>query len=323
MTTCTILILTYKGKHHLQFLLPTVQDAILQYRGSVSFKVLIVDNGCDEETREYCRVAFPLFQYEFSKENDFLFSLNDYIRDLRSEYVFLLNDDIRLDKEILNELMPVMLEADDSIFGISCKNLDWEGINTTSAVRVLNYSKGWVSNFYSDIQASTTKYTLYPAGGSALFRTRYFNELKGFDSLYRPAYYEDNDLGIRAWQNGWKVIYHPQAIVCHREGGSTKDHFRNKKLERTIYTNMILCMVKNTRRDGFLLWFFLLLPYRLGYNLIYNRNYFLAMLHAIRRLPMALKRRRNCTIKVMDAVWAPLLDQAYIGPADKEKSHTI
>jgi GT2 family glycosyltransferase len=311
MVTCTVLILTYKGKHHLEYLLPTVQIAIDNYRGDAVIDVLIIDNGSDEITKQYSQTYFPQFRYQFSLINDFLFSLNTYIKNLTSDYILLLNDDIRLDKELLNELIPIMQNGDDSLFGVSCRSLDWDGIYTTSGVRTVIYQRGWMSSYYFDPSESLTKYTLYPAGGSAIFRTKYFNKLKGFDPLYRPAYYEDADLGIRAWQHGWKVIYHPKAFIYHREGGTTKNYFNKDKLEQTIYKNHILWMIKNVRYPGFLFWFFLKLPYRLIYNFFRNKNQYKSLMQALKQFPQALIKRRQSVVIVPDEVWISQLNLTY------------
>ena len=111
MTTCSIVILTYKGKHHLERMLPTLDAAIRNYKGEARFDTRIVDNGCDAATREMSLALFPGLQYLFSPVNDYLFSLNEVIRDIPSDYVLLLNDDIRLDKEMFNELLPLMEQA--------------------------------------------------------------------------------------------------------------------------------------------------------------------------------------------------------------------
>ena len=311
MAACTILILTYKGKHHLEFLLPTIKDAIDNYQGNADIDVLIVDNGCDEITRQYSVSDFPQFRYEFSSVNDYLFSLNHFIREMKAEYMLMLNDDMKVEKNVLNELIPLM-ENDSSLFAVSCRIMDFDGTYTASGVRMATYSKGWLRNYYLDTEELATKYSFYPGGGAAIFRTRYFNELDGFDNLFRPAYCEDTDLGIRAWQQGWKVVYHPKAILYHREGGTIKDQFKKDRLEQTIYRNQILCMIKNCQYPGFAAWFFMLLPYRLAYNYFRNKNLYLAMLMALRKFPQAWKKRVASKVIVKDEKWLPLLNGSYL-----------
>jgi GT2 family glycosyltransferase len=294
----------------LELLLPTVKSAIGYYHGKLSLNVMIVDNGCDETTRQYAQMQFPGYQYLFSQVNDYLFSLNEVIKNLPTEYVFLLNDDMKLEKNVLNELIPI-IENDEELFAVSCRIMDFEGVYTASAVRTIKYVKGWIYNLYLDPQENELKYTLYPGGGAAIFRTSYFNSLNGFDTIYRPAYAEDLDLGTRAWQRNWKTVYHPKAILYHREGGTINDQFKKDKLEQTIYRNHVLWMIKNGRYPGFIFWFFIKLPYRVVYNFLYNRNQFKALMHAILKLGSAFRRRKTADIIVKDREWIQKLNMPY------------
>jgi len=315
MAACTLLILTYKGKHHLELLLPTVRQAIEFYRGDMTIDVLIVDNGCDENTRRFSEENFPEFRYVFSPVNDYLFSLNGFIRDLPAEYLLMLNDDMKLEQNILNELLPI-IQNDNELFAVSCRIMDFEGTYTASAVRTARYSKGWMYSYYLDPAENATKYTLYPGGGAAIFRTEYFNRLNGFDPLYRPAYSEDADLGIRSWQQGWKVIYHPPAILYHREGGTINDQFKKDRLEQMLNKNHILWMVKNTRRSGFLFWFLLMAPARLLVWKKKNPNLYKGFIATIGMLPGLIQKRRAAGKPVVkDEEWMKLLNMDYAKPS--------
>jgi GT2 family glycosyltransferase len=306
----TLLILTYKGKHHLEHLLPTVKIAVEQYNSVESVDVLIIDNGKDTLTRDFVTGNYPAYQY-IGAENNYLFSINDSVAQLTTEFVFILNDDIRLDADILNQLVP-FIAADKSMFAVTCKFRDWDNTYTASAVRNAKYDKGWLHHYYEDHSEDTAKYTLYPSGGGSVFRTAMFNEIGGFDKLYWPGYCEDTDLGIQAWQNGWTDVYYPQAFLYHREGGTMNDYFKQNKLDRMIYKNYILWNVKNTRYSGFLFWFFILYPFRMMTTFITRRNHFKAFIDAIPSLGMALQQRSKRKPIVKDENWLPLLNTVYI-----------
>lgn len=315
MATCTILVLTYKGKRHLEFLLPTIREAINNYNGTAAIDVLIVDNGCDEATRDFSVTGFPEFRYEFSPVNDYLFSLNDFVRSMPSEYMLMLNDDMKMEKNVLNELIPV-IEKDKSLFAVSCRIMDFDGTYTATGVRYARYSKGWMYSYYLDSAENKTKYSLYPGGGAAIFRTGYFNRLNGFDTLYRPAYSEDADLGIRAWQQGWKVIYHPAAVLYHREGGTINDQFKKDKLEQLMSKNHIAWMVKNVRVAGFLFWFFVMAPVRLLKWKKQNPNLYKAFTATIGMMPQLIRKRKQAEKPVIkDEVWMKLLNVVYENPS--------
>ncbi len=48
-----------------------------------------------------------------------------------------------------------------------------------------------------------------------------FQELGGFDTRYRPAYYEDTDYCFKVRAKGLKVYYQPESIIVHFEGVSS------------------------------------------------------------------------------------------------------
>lgn len=288
--TCTLLILTYKGLHHLKHLLPTVRTAIANTTG-FELDVLILDNGQHEPTREYVNKNFAEFRYAFSPVNDYLFSLNPYIEVMPSEYVFILNDDLKLHPDVLNHTLPV-IASDPKLFAVSCHVMDWEGTYTSAYVRRLFYKRGWLySQWALDQVGDELRYTLYGAGGAAVFRTAQFNQLGGFDPLYRPAYCEDLDLGHKAWHKGWEIVYQPRAIMYHREGGTIKDQFKANQLTRAIYKNQILWMVRNGNYPAFLLWFLLMLPYRVLLGWRNDKNSYIALLKSLPKLPVALYKR--------------------------------
>ena len=147
MADCTLLVLTYKGKHHLEYLLPTIAETLQQTDPAYTIDVLVVDNGQDEATRQYVMENFPSVTYKFSPVNDYLFSLNPFVKELSSEYVFILNDDMRLHTGVLNKILPVM-QKDTGLFALTCCIRDWNDTYTASAVRMGTYTRGWFNHYY-------------------------------------------------------------------------------------------------------------------------------------------------------------------------------
>jgi len=308
---CTLLILTYKGKHHLEFLLPTVKTTI-ENTPNYKIDVLIVDNGKDEPTRKYVNTNFSDYKFEFSPVNDYLFSLNPYVKKIKTEFVFILNDDMKFNPEVLNQTIPIIAK-DENLFAVTCNVRDWDDTYTAAFPRQLYYKKGWLTSKWekTDIE-DNLKYTLYAGGGAAVFRTNIFNKIGGFDSLYRPAYGEDLDLGHVAWHLGYKIVYNPKAILLHREGGTIHNQFKADDLTRKIYKNQILWMVKNSNYPSFLLWFLLLLPYRILTGWKVNKNSYIALLKSLSKIPLALiKRIKKQKPKINDKQLIEILNTEY------------
>lgn len=288
--SCTILILTYKGKYHLEFLLPTVEK-VIENSPNFEIDVLIVDNGKDEPTKKYVANNFSKFKFVYSSSNDYLFSLNPYMKQIKSSYTLLLNDDMKIHPEALNEALPLLV-TDTKIFSVSCNVNDWEGTYSAEGTRELFYKRGWLySEWNKNGTNDTVRYSLYSGGGASIYRTEMFNDLEGFDTLFRPAYCEDLDIGHRAWQNGWTVVRSPKSILYHREGGTIKNQFKADDLTQKVYKNQILWMFKNGNHPGFFLWFLLLLPYRIITGWKVDKNSYIALLKSLQKLPLAFLRR--------------------------------
>ena len=310
---CTLMILTFNGRNHLQELLPTLKK-LFDNTYICKTNLIIVDNSTEQNTLEWIKVHNPTIKYEFSNVNDYLFSLNSYMRNIHSEFVLILNDDMKVHPDALNKLLPLII-ADPSIFGVMCKIMDWDGKYEASGVRELRYSPGLAVNEWIKFEDNFPRYTLYGGGGATIFRTKMFNELGGFDTLFRPAYAEDLDLGHRAWQRGWKTVYLPEAILYHREGGTIKDQFKQNRLTQLITKNRLLWMIKDADKKFFLLQFFFRLPVRLLTAWRVDKNYWIALWKALPKMPIALlKRTRRSKHVLTDEQIMEMLGKPYTIP---------
>lgn len=58
----------------------------------------------------------------------------------------------------------------------------------------------------------------YCSAASVMIPRDLFISLGGFDTIYKPAYYEDTDLAMKVRQSGREVLYQPKSEVIHFEG---------------------------------------------------------------------------------------------------------
>jgi GT2 family glycosyltransferase len=79
---------------------------------------------------------------------------------------------------------------------------------------------------------STITPTLFAVGGYMAVDRAKFIALSGFDPLFFPAYGEDIDLCLRAWERGWPSLYVPESVVYHRQGASWEIGGRRDRLFR-------------------------------------------------------------------------------------------
>jgi len=291
-TSCTILILTYKGVHHLGYLLPTVRKAIQSTSKEYKINVLIVDNGNDIPTQQYVINNFPDFQFEFSPVNDYLFSLNPFVKKIQDEFVFILNDDMKMAPDVLNNTLDI-ISSDKSLFAVTCNIKDWEGLTQTSGIRTIELRKGWFQLKEEFPVKRGIYYTLFAGGGAAVMRTEMFNKLKGFDVLFRPAYCEDGDLSLRAWSHNWPIVFNSEAILYHRISATIKDQLKSDKLEQLISSQKIIMCIRNIHYQNFLLKFIFCLPYRVIISSRINKNTRKGLLKSLKKLPFAIWKNLN------------------------------
>ena len=72
----------------------------------------------------------------------------------------------------------------------------------------------------SDWDHATVLDVDWVSGAALMIRRELLEKTGGFDEEFY-MYCEDMDLGYRAKQHGWKVMYFPDAIVTHAKGRSS------------------------------------------------------------------------------------------------------
>jgi GT2 family glycosyltransferase len=286
----TILVLTFQSVHHLEDLLPSLEQALNKEK--IDSEVLVVENGRTDDSLKFVNDYFPHYKHHYTFANEYLFSLNSVVKNLDSDYVVILNDDMSVEKFGL-KLAIELLECNLQLFGVNLRLTDWVGNCEQSAVRDLSYRRGYYTSQWRGELSDKIRYTLYPGGGSGVFRRSMFLTLGGFSRLYFPAYAEDMDLGWRAWHRGWPSIFLPYSWIRHKEGGTIEDLMPSNRRSRQIYTNKILCMLRNGTMPGFRVEFFLRLPYRLVISARQSTDQAFSLINAISKYKTVLSVRKT------------------------------
>ncbi len=98
-------------------------------------------------------------------------------------------------------------------------------------------------------------------GGSSAFRREFFLKLGGFDGLFAPFYWEDTDLGYRAWKAGYKVIFEPKAVLRHEYSKGSIARTRNREYLRVLNMRNQRNFLWANADWKYLLLYFFWLPY--------------------------------------------------------------
>ena len=282
-----LLVLNYNGTRHLQDCLSTALVAASELGRACP--VVLVDNRSTDASVSFTREHFPGVEIVVSPRNDFLFSLNAVVSGRREDVVIVLNNDMRFAPGFVAPLLAHF--TDPAVFAVGAGIRDWDDVADTVGPRCARIQRCWFYKWWS-LDRQHTAFTLEACAGAVAYRRSMFTELEGFDSLYRPGYYEDLDLSYRAWARGWTVIYEPASRVYHRISASMKARHGQVEQDRLFYRNHVLFTAKNIGGTAFLLGFLLLLPLRALRPLIRgDRVPLVGVMRALPSLPRAIARR--------------------------------
>lgn len=221
--------------------------ASLRANYSGAMQVLFVDSGSSDEIRHIERYVQGLEVIRFPGNVGFLLGCNAALQKVRSSYVLYLNNDTELmPKAIENAL--TRLEQDGKIGVVGAKLVRTNGLlqEAGSIVWRDGSTSGYLRNQRPDTpEANFVRSVDYCAGAFLMVRTFLLHYLRGFDTDYAPAYFEETDLCLRIHEAGFDVVYDPSVVVIHYEYGTssamngTSMMLRNQKVFRQKHASYL------------------------------------------------------------------------------------
>lgn len=203
-------------------------------------EIIVVDNGSIDGSVQEIAKKFPEVRLiRLEKDIGYPASLNLGILNSKSNYIFLGNDDVTLEKNSISQMV------------------DYLKSNKTTAVVG---GKVFIKDSHKQSTDSANDYNFYtgafktPKNNSsilwlqscAIMTTRHVVEKIGlFDRDYYPLYFDDFDFCLRAKRAGFDLAYLPQAIFWHG-GGKTTAKYPSLKVYYWWYKNKIRFTIKNS-----------------------------------------------------------------------------
>ena len=94
------------------------------------------------------------------------------------------------------------------------------------------------------------------------------NQSRLIDEIYSPFYFEDFDLGLRAWKMGWKLYYEHQSVCFHKVSATTNKINKSNFVKKTYYRNSFLLHAKHLKGFRKIAWYSQLVSTTLFWHLI-------------------------------------------------------
>jgi GT2 family glycosyltransferase len=290
----TIVIPTYQYRPALAEYLPSVVEAAA---AEPPAPIIVVDDGSTDGTAEFLREAFPQVRVARQARNmGFVAAVARGVEEAATEIVVLLNCDMRVARDFLPPLLEA-LEDPGTFAAVSTIYQMAEGGRCESIAQGAFERGIFRLRFLGECRPTDRDKpvpVLYACGGAMAFRRALFLELGGFDPMYHPYYWEDADLGYRAWKAGYRSVYAPRSVVYHFHPGPVQRSQAPGRIERIQQRNRFLFMWKNLTDPWMLAAHLLLLGPHAAASAATGRWRFVAALaQAAARLPQALRGRRR------------------------------
>lgn len=238
-----MVVLNWNGRHHLG---PCLDSLLAVDYPAERLEIIVVDNGSTDGSAEFLATSYPTVRVLRNDRNlGYALPNNQGARASEADYVAILNNDTRVDRNWLRPLVDY-LEANPRVLMAGSLVLDWDGKKVDFMRSGMSaFGEGFQLGFGKDLAEAPARPEpqLFVNGAGFLARRAELLEMGGFDERYF-AYYEDVDLGWRAWVLGWEVMLVPESRVYHRHHG-TSSRFGFEKLDLLFARNAMMSVIKN------------------------------------------------------------------------------
>lgn len=243
--TVSVVIVNLNGIEHLKGCLKSLSR--LDYPKD-KLEIIVVDNGSTDESVDYLAKKHSKVKVlQNSRNEGFAQPSNDGAKAANGEYVAFLNNDMRVERSWLKQLLDTVNRTGAECVGSTILNWDGDKIDFVGG-GITFYGKGHQYHYNepaSKIQelAGGDPEIMFACGGAMIIKRDVFEEVGEFDGDYF-AYFEDVDLGWRLWLEGYKVRLSTNSLVYHKHNSTSKT-FNSDKLDVLYERNKLYTQYKN------------------------------------------------------------------------------
>jgi GT2 family glycosyltransferase len=207
----SIIILNYNGKHLLKGCLDSIKTSDYP-----NLEVVVIDNASADHSVELIKQNYPdVIVKELEQNYGFAYPNNFGASISHGEFLFFLNNDTKLEKNSISELVAEMSSNDNISIGQSL--LIHEDGTVDSSGDFVTSQGITFSSKNKDVKSPIK--ILSAKGAAMIIRKSLFEEIGGFDEDYFISF-EDVELGWRAAILGHSSYLIPSSVVYHL-GGQT------------------------------------------------------------------------------------------------------
>ena len=239
-----IIVLNWNGIEHLPVCFRSLRE--LSYGNK---KIIMVDNDSTDGSQDFVRAEFPEVEIIQNSSNIGFSAANNvgmrYALEKGPAYIALLNNDMEVDANWISHLVEAA-EGDAQIGACATKMLYFydRGIINGIGICMNRIGLAWDHlNGRYDIDGIRVDPEVIGACGGAFFvRSEALRRAGLFDPVYF-TYYEDAELSLRVWEEGYRIVTVPEARVYHKFAATMVENSRwkNYLVWRNRYRMIMKC----------------------------------------------------------------------------------
>lgn len=185
-------------------------------------EIVLVDDCSTDETVVSSLIFPGIVVLRNATNSGFLDSCLKGAEAARGEYLMFLNNDTTVEPGAVDELLATLQQRG---VGLAGAKLVFPDDRLQEAGGII-FRDGSASNYGRGDDPQRSEYSYlrsvdYCSGAAIMLPRAIWDQVGGFDTRFRPAYYEDADLCMQVRAAGYDVLYQPFAVVKHFEGISS------------------------------------------------------------------------------------------------------
>ena len=311
MFSVSVVIPTYNGRDLLLKNLPPLFEALAMI--DAASEVIVIDDASSDDSIQILERQFPSVIVMRNERNiGFAETINRGIFAARHDIVFAVNNDVMVEPDVLQKILPRFRE--DTIFAVTPSVLD-PATKRQQAIYKLRPGFCWFRDTcLPEPPASEEIPLFFASGGSSCYNRKKLLALGGFSTFYAPFYVEDVDLSYHAWKRGWKSMLEPTATVWHPVNSTIRKYHHQRKIKFLIARNKHIFMWVNITDPILIFRYFLLLLPSMIWDILSFRKYkFVGFFMALPKIAEVVRersrRRPTCTLSDRSIIKKVRLDK--------------
>ena len=239
-------------------------------------EVIIIDNNSKDNSKQIIQKYQEKLNIQLIENNTntgFAKACNQGIQKAKNEYLLLLNNDIKLEKNAIKPLIETIQE-NPKTFSVMSKMLQYHQPDLIDDAgdeyTILTYTQKKGNNTNKE-KYNKKREIFSSCAGAALYKKSILKQIGIFDENFF-AYVEDIDLAYRAQIQGYKNIYQPKSIVYHYGSATSGSKYNPFKIRLAARNNIYLIYKNYPIPQKIINFIFIFLGFLIKYLVFYKKG---------------------------------------------------